>query len=122
MTQSFYINLPVGGVSLAIILRYFKTPKAANPTPTPLKQKLINMDLIGTFTIMVALICILLVMQWGGVTKSWSSPDVIGTLIGFVLLTVLFVANEIWQGEQALMVPRLMKQRTIATCCLYVFL
>ncbi len=109
-------------MSLAIILRYFKTPKAANATPATLKQKLVNMDLIGTFTIMVALICILLVMQWGGITKPWNSPDVIGTLIGFVLLTILFVANEIWQGEQALMVPRLMKQRTIATCCLYVFL
>lgn len=122
IASSFYINLPVGGASLAIILIFFKTPNAAKPQAATVQEKLLNVDLIGTFTIIAALVCVLLDMQWGGTTKSWSSPDVIGTLVGFMLLTVVFVVNEIWQGERALMIPRILKQRTVATCCLYVFL
>lgn len=87
-----------------------------------MKEKLLNLDLVGTFTVIAAVVCILLDMQWGGTTKSWSSPDVIGTLVGFALLSAVFIGNEIWQGERALMVPRILKQRTVATCCLYVFL
>ena len=119
---SFYVNLPIGAISFAIILVYFHTPPQAKPATASLREKVLNIDTVGTMLVISALICILLDMQWGGTTKSWSSSDVIGTLVGFVLLTLLFTLNEIWQGERALMVPRILKQRIVATCCLYVFL
>ena len=80
------------------------------------------MDLIGTFTFMASLICYILALEWGGVTKAWSSPDVIGTLIGWLLLLIAFVAVQRWQSDRAILVPRLLKQRVVLTCCVFIFL
>ena len=120
--RSFYINLPIGAIAIFIILVYFHTPPQAKPATASVREKVLNLDTLGTILILSALVCVLLVMQWGGTTRSWSSSEVIGTLAGFVLLTALFVANETWQGERALMVPRILKKRIIFTCCIYVFL
>lgn len=118
-SASFYINLPIGGVSAALVLFFFQTPKKAKPVPATLKEKILQMDLPGTFILMAAFVCLILVLQWGGVTKSWGSSDVIGCLVGFGLLIALFVGVQIWQGERALIVPRLIKQRTIWLLCMF---
>jgi MFS transporter, DHA2 family, glioxin efflux transporter len=65
------------------------------------------MDLLGTFTIMAAVVCYLLALQWGGVTKKWSDSTVIGTLIGFCLLAIAFVINEYIMSDRALLQGRL---------------
>lgn len=88
----------------------------------PLREKLLQMDIVGTFTIIAALVCFLLAMQWGGLTKAWNSPDVVGTLVGFFVLTIVFVTIEALLGERALMVPRLLKTRAIASYCAFIFL
>ncbi|OXV11059.1 hypothetical protein Egran_01180 [Elaphomyces granulatus] len=116
----FYINLPVGGVSAAIIFFSFTTPPAAQPVKANLKEKFLQMDIPGTFTIMAAVVCYLLALQWGGVTKSWGDSQVVGTLVGFVLLLILFVIIEWWAGERALIPGRLLKQRNLLVSGIYV--
>ncbi|KAI4112949.1 MAG: hypothetical protein LQ345_005982 [Seirophora villosa] len=118
----FYINLPVGGAGAAIILFTFKTPDAFQPVPATLKEKLLQMDLVGTGTIMAAVVCYVLALQYGGVTKPWGSATVVGLLVGFVLLTVAFGINEWYQGDRALIQKRLLKVRLIWVACLYVVL
>ena len=117
----FYINLPIGGFGAAIIFVFFKTPKAAKPQEATLKEKFLQMDLPGTFTIMAAAVCYLLAMQWGGTTKSWSDSEVIGLLVGFGLLVIAFVTIEYFQGERALLQGRLLKDRTFMAMSAYVF-
>ena len=118
----FYINLPVGGASAAVIFLFFQTPKAAKPQQASWKEKLLQMDLPGTFTIMSAIVCYLLALQWGGTTKSWNSADVIGTLVGFGLLIILFVVIEWYSGNYALLQFRLLKDRTLGAMCAFVFI
>lgn len=118
----FFINLPIGGVAAAIIFLFFKTPAQAIPTPAPLKEKILQMDLPGTFTLMAAIVCYILAMQWGGQSKAWSSSEVIGCLVGFVLILGLFVVIEYFQGERAMIVGRLIKDRTVWSGMLYIFL
>lgn len=108
-------------MALANILFFFRTPKAARPQAASWKEKILHMDLFGTFTIMAAIICYLLAFQWGGTTKPWSDPDVIGTLVGFSLLIVVVVAIEYYSGERALLVGRLLKDRTIMSLCAFIF-
>jgi hypothetical protein len=72
------------------------------------------MDLPGTFILMASFVCLILALQWGGVSKPWGSSEVIGTLVGFVVILILFIGVQIWQDDRALIVPRLMKQKTIA--------
>lgn len=78
------------------------------------------MDLSGTFIIMAGVVCYLLALQWAGTTKTWGDPDVIGTLVGFGLLMILFLANEYYMGDRALVPRRLLRNRNIATGCFYV--
>ncbi|OAP61865.1 hypothetical protein AYL99_04068 [Fonsecaea erecta] len=117
----FYINLPIGGVAAAIILAFFRTPKAARPQAAPLKEKLLQMDFPGTFTLMAAIVCYLLAMQWGGATKPWSSGSVIAVLVLFGVLLIVFVAIEYYSGDRALLQPRLLKDRTIGAMSAYIF-
>ena len=79
------------------------------------------MDLLGSFVIMAAAVCYLLAMQWGGVTKKWSSGSVVGILVAFGILTILFAIVEWKQGERAVIVGRLLRQRTIAVGLLFAF-
>lgn len=116
----FYINLPIGGAAAFIIFFTFVAPDAAKPVVASLKEKFLQMDPVGTFTIMAAVVCYLLALQWGGVTKSWNDSTVIGTLVGFVLLLIVFIANEYFMGERALLQGRLLKSRIVIVACLYV--
>lgn len=80
------------------------------------------MDLIGTSLVLAAVTCLLLALQWGGVTKAWSDSEVIGTLVGFGLITILFVGVEWWQGDRALLLARVLKRREVWTGCMFNFL
>ncbi len=80
------------------------------------------MDPLGTLTIMAAIICYLLALQWGGVTKAWSDSPVVGVLVGFGLLIVLFVVVEWYMGDRALLQGKLLERRAIVVTCAYVFL
>ncbi len=71
------------------------------------------MDFPGTALVMGASLCLLLALQYGGVTHSWKSSLVIGLLVGFGLMVIALIIVEIWQGERAMLTPRLMRQRTV---------
>ncbi|TKA81270.1 hypothetical protein B0A49_00224 [Cryomyces minteri] len=112
----FYINLPIGGLSAAIIFFVFTSPKASKSEVArnaSLYEKFLQMDIPGAFIIMAGVVCLLLALQWGGVSKAWKSADVIGTLVGFSLLFIVFIGVEYWQGDRALLVPYLLKKRVI---------
>ncbi|EFR00358.1 hypothetical protein MGYG_03360 [Nannizzia gypsea CBS 118893] len=117
----FYINLPVGGISAAIIFFFFTAPPASRPVKASLREKLLQMDLVGTFTIMAGVVSFLLAMQWGGTTKKWSDGSVIATLVVFGLLVICFIVNEWWMGDRALLPPRLFKTWNISISSVYIF-
>ncbi|WQF86400.1 Putative major facilitator superfamily, MFS transporter superfamily [Colletotrichum destructivum] len=114
----FYLNLPIGGIAAFILLFVARLP-SSKMVKTTTKEALLNMDLVGAGLIMAAFVCYLLPLQQGGTTKSWRSPTVIGLLVGFVLLLALFTVHQLWLGERAMMVPRLMKQRRIISLALF---
>jgi MFS transporter, DHA2 family, glioxin efflux transporter len=117
----FWINLPIGGVAAAVIVFFFTTPKAAKPVEATLLEKFLQMDFPGTFTLIAASVCYFLAMQWGGTTKAWSDSEVVGTLVGFALLTILFVAIQYFQKDRALLQARLLKDRTFGGMAAYIF-
>lgn len=119
---SFYINLPIGGVALGIITLFFRPPAHAKPVQAPWKERLLHLDLPGATLLIGGLVCFLLDMQWGGTTKAWNTPHVVGTLVGWCLLTIAFVVVQWLQGEKASLVPRLIKGRIVAGVSMFVFL
>ncbi|KAF5722924.1 major facilitator (MFS1) transporter [Fusarium mundagurra] len=109
----FYINLPIGGLAILVILLTFKTPAGVKVVDATLKEKLLQMDFIGTALVMGASLSLLLALQYGGVTHAWNSSVVIGLLVGFVLMVITLIAVEFWLGERAMLTPRLIRQRTV---------
>ncbi|KAM9879568.1 major facilitator superfamily transporter [Verticillium dahliae] len=117
----FYMNLPIGAVSVLIIVFFFHAPAAAKPVEATRREKLLQMDPIGVALVMAAIICYILCLQYAGQTEAWNSSTVIGLLVGFILLYVAFAAWEYFQGERAMLVPRLLKVRPVGVSCAYTF-
>jgi MFS transporter, DHA2 family, glioxin efflux transporter len=105
---------------MLVLLFFYHTPAHVKPVPSTAKDLFLTFDFPGIIIMMASLICFFLALEWGGITKAWNSSEVIGTLIGFVVLAVLWAGNEWKHGERALVVPRIFKQRTIAACAAFI--
>lgn len=79
------------------------------------------MDPLGSILIMGSACCLLLALQWGGDGRPWDSSDVIGCLVGAVILAALFLLWQWRRQERALIIPRVFKQRSIWTGSISVF-
>ena len=106
---------------MAILFFFFKAPAAAKPVKASLREKILQMDPSGTFLIMAAIICVVLALQWGGTTRGWSDSTVIGTLVGFGLILVVFAINEYFMGDRALLQGALLSDRGILVNCAFTF-
>ncbi|OGM45057.1 efflux pump antibiotic resistance protein [Aspergillus bombycis] len=109
----FYINLPIGGVAAGIILFFYRPPPPLPFLNTPLKEKVLQMDLPGTLILVSALVCYVLALQWGGVSLSWGDSKVVGTLVGFGVLLVTYAIVQWVQKERAAMIGRLFRRNVV---------
>lgn len=82
-------------------------------TEATLKEKILNMDFPGTILVMGASLAMLLALQYGGQSHPWNSSVVIGLIVGFVAIVLVLIGVEIWQGERAMLTPRLMRKRSV---------
>ncbi|KAL8707510.1 MAG: hypothetical protein Q9225_007740 [Loekoesia sp. 1 TL-2023] len=119
----FYINLPFGGTSGVIVFLFFKPQKSARPKElVPLKEKLSHVDVVGITLALGSLICFARALQVGGTTKPWTSSEVIGLLVGFVVLTLAFVVSQRLLSDRAMMVKKILKMRIVVVGMIFGFL
>lgn len=88
-------------------------------TGNTFRAKILRLDLLGTATLIPAVICLLLALQWGGAEYSWSNSRIIGLFVGFGLLTALFIAIQLWKGDEATLPPRYFRNRNIVSAMLF---
>jgi EmrB/QacA subfamily drug resistance transporter len=81
----FYVNLPVGGLALAVIL--VTMPRR------PYRQEH-SIDWLGAGVLGAGTTALLLALVWGGRQYPWESAEVIGTLAASVVLLALFALIE----------------------------
>lgn len=81
----FYINVPFGLVTFAVIAVVLKLPK---PAVRP------RLDVLGAVLLAVASTCLVLVTSWGGTEYAWGSRTILGLSAGAVVTTLLFVVVE----------------------------
>ena len=115
----FWINLPIGGPIIALLLRFIHVPKHIKPVPATWKETILQLDVPGFSLLLSSLVCFTLALQWGGQSKSWSDPPVIATLVMWLVLTISFIANEKFQGNYAMVPLHLLKPRLIWSNVLY---
>lgn len=73
----------------------------------PIKVKLQSLDALGLTLFAGSITMLLLALQWGGVEYAWSSSTVVGLLVGFGVVLILFIFWTVRRGEAALIPPRL---------------
>jgi EmrB/QacA subfamily drug resistance transporter len=104
----FYINLPLGVAGLLILLTQLKLPRRRNSRP---------IDILGFLVLAGAVVGITLATSWGGGKYAWSSPTVLGLIIGAAVLLVAFVLIEM-RVPEPLIPLRLFREPTMALACL----
>ncbi|KAL4819756.1 major facilitator superfamily domain-containing protein [Aspergillus spinulosporus] len=119
----FYINLPIGGVSMAIVAFILQLPEQNNSSKaTPLLDRIKQIDFIGAALLIPCIICLLLALQWGGNKYAWSNGRIIGLFVTFGILAILTVFSQIKLGDRATLPPRIMTQRSVITSTIYALL
>ncbi|KAK3816428.1 MAG: major facilitator superfamily domain-containing protein [Benniella sp.] len=106
---SFWINLPIGAISIIFISIYLNlpTPKGS------LADKIKRIDFLGSILLLSAVILLLLPLSWGGDKYEWDSGIVIGLLVAGFVVSGIFAVVE-WKLPKEPIVPlHLFKVRNI---------
>ncbi|KAF2731180.1 MFS general substrate transporter [Polyplosphaeria fusca] len=114
----FWINLPFGGVSLAVVFFFFSNPERRY-SHVSMKSRIKEVDIVGAVFLICAIVSLLLALQWGGQTYPWRNSKVWGTLLGFGLIICVFIAIQLYQKDRATIPVRVFKQRTVLVSCVF---
>lgn len=87
---SFYINLPLGAVALAMVTAVLHLPKKRRATGT-------RIDFLGAGLLTVGITAIVLVTTWGGTEYAWGSA----TIVGLAALGVASLGAFLWVETRA---------------------
>lgn len=81
----FYVNVPFGLVTLAVVVVALKLPK---PTGRA------RFDYLGALLLAVSSTCLVLLTSWGGTEYPWKSRVILGLALGALGSAILFVVIE----------------------------
>ncbi|KAH0272267.1 MFS general substrate transporter, partial [Aureobasidium melanogenum] len=115
----FYINLPIGALTVVMIGFLLQVPRLDNAEQLSLWQRIKKLDLIGASLLIPATVCLLLALQWGGTTYPWNDSRIIALFVVGGVLTIAFVYSQSKLGSKATLPPYLFKNRN--TLCAFVF-
>ncbi|WP_031042100.1 MFS transporter [Streptomyces sp. NRRL F-5650] len=86
----FYINVPFGLVTMAVVAVVLKLPR---PRVKP------RLDVLGALLLAAASTCLVLLTSWGGTEYAWGSRTILGLAAGAVGTTLLFLVAERFAPE-----------------------
>lgn len=81
----FYINVPFGLLTLAVVTVVLKLPKPAVRG---------RVDVLGVLLLAAASTCLVLLTSWGGTEYAWGSRVILGLAAGALAATALFLVVE----------------------------
>ncbi|WP_435132769.1 MDR family MFS transporter [Actinacidiphila sp. bgisy144] len=91
---SFYINLPIGAVALAVVTVVLHLPKR--------KPGAARIDYLGAALLTVAITSLVLLTTWGGTQYAWGSGQILGLLVLGVVTLAGFLYTETRAAEPVL--------------------
>ncbi|MGW3632265.1 MFS transporter [Streptomyces sp. NPDC005122] len=95
----FYVNVPFGLLTLAVVTVVLKLPKPARRG---------RVDVLGVLLLAAASTCLVLLTSWGGTEYAWGSRVILGLGAGALAAAVLFFVVERFAAEP-LIPPRLFR-------------
>ncbi|KAM0718968.1 hypothetical protein Q7P37_006040 [Cladosporium fusiforme] len=116
----FYINLPIGAATMLAIMLLLK-PMAPFKKGLATKDKLLQLDPLGTFFLLPCLVCLLLALQWGGSSLAWSNGKIIALLVLFGVLLIAFIVVQVTTQKTATIPAAIVKNRSMLAGCFFMF-
>lgn len=89
----FWINLPIGGVCIAVMLLWFRI--SHDPDSKTFLQRMGSVDWVGTSIIVASTVGVLSSLTYGGSNKPSSDSGIIAGLVSGLVGLVIFIA---WEG------------------------
>jgi MFS family permease len=117
----FYINLPIGAITIIVIMIFFKSPERPAIANLGWKARAKEFDLFGTPFFIPAIISLLLALQWGGTKYPWDSWRIILLFCFFGVLIIGFISVRFWKSDTATVPPHIMKKRSIWAASFFSF-
>lgn len=103
----FYINLPLGAVTVVTILFVLRQKSPTGSTTA----KLGRIDFWGTLTLISSIVLVLLPLNWGGNTYPWNSGIIIGLFVAGIVMAIVFVLVELYVAKEPIMPAAVFKMR-----------
>lgn len=117
----FYVNLPIGGLAIGIVLLFVNVPRNPASIGASFWERILRLDLYGTAIFIPAVICLLLPLQWGGSTYPWNNSRIIGLFAGSGVMFVIFIGIQYWRGDRGMFPPLLFKSRSTIGAMIFAF-
>ncbi|CAG7963291.1 unnamed protein product [Penicillium salamii] len=118
----FWLNLPVGGVILLLLLFIHMPDRTIKPKGRELRRALRgSLDLVGFVLFAPSMIMLFLALQYGGNQYPWGSATVIGLFCGFAAMLAVCLLWEYRRGDQAMLPLPIICQRIVWSSCLSSF-
>ncbi|PZF98675.1 MDR family MFS transporter [Micromonospora deserti] len=109
---AFYVNLPLGGVALVLLVATLHLPKHRTEH---------RIDWLGAALLAVGITAIVLITTWGGNEYDWASPQILG-LAGLALVTLVAFGFVERRAAEPILPLRLFANRNFALISVIGFL
>jgi MFS family permease len=111
----FWMVVPLAGLNLVMLWFCLAddTRRPGDEEPTTWRQKLIELDLLGTAIFLPALTCFFFALGYAGTRYPWNSPAVIALFCTFAVLLAAFAYEQYRRGDSATLPPRVMRSPAV---------
>ncbi|TVY82122.1 Efflux pump mlcE [Lachnellula suecica] len=116
----FYINLPIGGVAIGVLLLIdipetlkLKASTTMTTSKPTLASSITRFDLVGFAIFAPFAIMLLLALEWGGTKYAWNSATIIGLFCGAGALLIIFLVWERRAGSDAMFPFSILRVRIV---------
>lgn len=119
----FWISLPLGAITMIVVAFVLNNPQKRGGEGMAWKEKLHQLDLIGTLVFLPSLTCLFIALSWAGTKYPWTDPKILGLLVTFVVLLAIFAWDQHRKQDSATLPPRIIKRRSViagfifSVCC-----
>ena len=115
----FIINIPIGLVTVVVVLLFVRTPINAAYASWSLLQKVKHIRIPELTVVIASLVCLVLALQWGGSIYPWSDGRVIALLVVFGVLFLGFVGSQVIFPKSATIPVTIVKRRSVCFSALF---
>lgn len=98
-----------------LVAIFLSTPADRNLETLTWTERFLKLDPLGMLLFIPSIICLLLALQLGGSTYTWSNARIIVLFVLFGVLFLAFLGVQAWMGETATMPIRIIRIRSIAS-------